>query len=827
MSGYDSDAGRASTVSRLPRSLIVYVAASSIYAALVFLAVHATYGIELGRSGVRLPDPEALLTSIDSVSFAIWLGLSLIAGIVLHRMATALSRAQNEQAQRQSEIGSIFALGQALSGSLALDAIAQRFLETASGSLGPSVTSSLYAQDDRSGSFRLVLERGPHLGLWGPRYSISDVPAPIRTRVVDHQQPLVLPDVLASGVWGLIATALTNTSWVRSFAAMPLVSHDRLVGVAIFTSDTTNAITADGIQLVALVSQFVASAIRTSLTFAEAERRADREAIVSRVAQRARASLDPDEVLRSTVQELGRSLEVRRAVAALGASAEELRVAQEWTAPGITPLGIGSTDLHISRLAATSGRTAQSTSEASRLATPIVIAGELAGVLAVHDDPAREWSVDDVRLLEMVAREVRGAMEAARLFEGRQRENERLLALQRASAVVATRTTTREVIDEVLGTASALLGQAGAALYLWDDDARVLRLVQSAGASGRPASGELSDSPGMSGDILAKLEPVIVNDYGTWPGASPNGKATGITAVLAVPLIRGAKLVGAIVLRAYDTQTRFTIDDAHLLGLFGDQAVAALTNIEAFERQRGAMEQLERVNRAKSEFVSIVSHEFRTPLTGIQGFSEMMRDEDLTIPEMKEYAADINKDAMRLTRMVNEMLDLDRMESGRMTLHREPTDLNAIVTEAVGRLRPNAPNHRITVAIDPSLPHFAGDRDRVMQVVGNLLSNAVKYSPTGGEIAVATVREGLNLHLSVADQGMGIPADKLESIWERYSRVDSDGTRGIQGTGLGLPIVQQIVVLHGGRAWAESELGRGSIFHVLLPIAASSQAVEA
>jgi len=205
----------------------------------------------------------------------------------------------------------------------------------------------------------------------------------------------------------------------------------------------------------------------------------------------------------------------------------------------------------------------------------------------------------------------------------------------------------------------------------------------------------------------------------------------------------------------------------------------------------------------------------------------MMRDEDLPIAEMKEYAADINKDAMRLTRMINEMLDLDRMESGRMTLHREATDLNTIVTEAVDRLRPNAPNHRLALALDPSLPQFAGDRDRVTQVVANLLSNAVKYSPTGGEIAVATVREGANLHLTVADQGMGIPADSLESIWERYSRVDSEGTRGIQGTGLGLPIVQQIVALHGGRAWAESELGRGSVFHVLLPLAASDQAVEA
>jgi len=239
------------------------------------------------------------------------------------------------------------------------------------------------------------------------------------------------------------------------------------------------------------------------------------------------------------------------------------------------------------------------------------------------------------------------------------------------------------------------------------------------------------------------------------------------------------------------------------------------------------MEQLEKVNRAKSEFVSIVSHEFRTPLTGIQGFSEMMKDEDLTVAEMKEYASDINKDAHRLNRMITEMLDLDRMEAGRMTIHPEATDLNAIISEAADRVRPNAPGHPITLALDPGLGQFSADRDRLTQVVANLLSNAVKYSPTGGEIVVTTARDGSNARLTVRDHGMGIPTDQLETIWERYSRVETDTTRGIQGTGLGLPIVRQIVTMHGGKVWAESEVGRGSTFHVLLPLAASGQAVEA
>jgi signal transduction histidine kinase len=815
-------------VSRLPRSLIFYVAASSIYAAIVYILVHATYGLELGRSGLRLPAPESIVTSIDLVSFIIWIGLSLIAGTVLYRLATALSLARGEGRQRDGEIASIFALGQALSGSLELEAIAGRYLESARGALDPSVTAALYIQDDAAGAFVRLLERGPAAGKLGhAKYTASDLPAPVRTRVLDHQSALVITDALANPAWAPLSAGLPDPAWIRSFAALPLVSHDRLVGLAFFGAPGTGVVNADGLQLASLVTQFVASAVRTSLTFSEAQRRANREAIVNRVAQRARASLDPDEVLRTTIEDLGRALHVSRAIATLGSSAEDLRITQEWTAPGVTPLGIGTTAVNTTRLAVQLGRTAQVHDDMSRIATPIVIGGKLAGAIALHAEPSREWSVDDERLIEGIAREVRSAMESARLFQARERENERLLALQRASATVATRSTTREVIDDVLRIASQLLSEASASLYLWDRKFEVLRLAQNADRAGREVSSVLGKGEGMSGELLARLDPLVVNDYPSWSGASQIGIETGLRAVLAVPLVRSGELLGAIVLRSYDANTSFTLDDARLLGLFGDQAVAALANAEAFERQRVAMEELEKVNRAKSEFVSIVSHEFRTPLTGIQGFSEMMRDEDLTPEEVKEYASDINTDAQRLNRMITEMLDLDKMEAGRMTLHLEPTDLNAIVRDAAERLRPNAPSHPITLTLAPDLPQLQGDRDRLTQVVSNLLSNAMKYSPTGGEIVVSTASDDGTVRLSVIDHGIGIPADKLETIWERYARIESSTTRGIQGTGLGLPIVRQIVTMHGGRVWAESEIGRGSVFHVVLPLAAGSQAVQA
>ncbi len=812
---------------RFPRSLRLYIAVSSIYAALVFLAVHATYGLELGRAGVRLPDPEALINSIDVVSFVVWIGISLIAATVLYRVAMALEGARGEGAQREGELASIFALGQALSGSLEIDDISERFLAAVMGSTERSVTAGMYVVDEATDGYRLTLERGPAAGLlWEPQYSVSALPGPVRTRVVDHRQSLVLPDAQASQAWGALAAGLRTPTAVRSFAAIPLVSHDRLLGMVLLASDRAGALTADGLQLVALVTQFVAASVRTALSLREAERRADREAIVNRVAQRARASLEPQQVLRATVEELARALHVQRVIAAVGTRADDLRVAYEWHAPGLAPLGVGSTDLPAARQAALTGRTAVSSDEVSRLATPIVVGGEVAGALSLHDHAAREWSIDDVRLVEAVSREVRAAIEAARLFQARQRENERLLALQRASTVIATRSTGRAVIDEILQTASSLLGQAAASLYLWDGAADALRLAQNADPAARPVNVLLAPGHG-AGDQLRRLEPVVVNDYAQWSGATVPGIEAGCTSLVAVPLIRNGSLVGAIVLRAYDGRTRFSLDDARLLGLFGDQAVAALTNAEAFDRQRRAMEELEKVNRAKSEFVSIVSHEFRTPLTGIQGFSEMMRDEDLPNAEMKEYAADINKDAQRLNRLINDMLDLSRMEAGRMTLDREPTDLNAIVADVVGRIRPNAPEHPISLELDTTLPRLAGDRDRLTQVVSNLLSNAVKYSPTGGAIIITTAHDQDGVHLAVRDHGMGIPEDALDRIWEEYSRVESRETKGIQGTGLGLPIVRQIVTMHGGKVWVESEVGRGSVFHVLLPLAATDQAVEA
>jgi signal transduction histidine kinase len=676
---------------KLPRSLRFYVAASTLYAAVVFFAVQFIYTIQLTQSGILVAQRDGgnVLSSIQIVSFIVWLGISLIAAAVMHRLATALAgaRSAEEEAktageQKEQELGSIFGLSAAIAGPLDLDQIGAYFVEAIRGALPADMTLALIVYDDVLEAFRTVAADGPRGAVFREKsYSTAELPAVVRTRVIDHRQSLLLADDHAhADTWKKIVEELPALATAKSFAALPLVSRERLVGALLLIGEGTGDLIADRVQLPMIMGQYVAGSIHSALSVKEAEARAEREAMVNRIAQRGRASLDPEEVVRGTVEELAKVLEVSRAFICTGATEDKLAIAYEWDAPGVAPIGLGATHVPVARLAARIGRT--------------VI-------------------VTDVR-----------------------------------------------------------------------KDRR------------------FSD-PRMAHDVI---QPDII-------------------AAAATPIRVGGQLAGALSFAQVDRARDWTASDIRLIEAVAHELRVALAAAEAFERQRAAVLELERLNRAKSDFVSIVSHEFRTPLTGIQGFSEMMASEDLTVDEMREYAGDINKDAHRLNRMITEMLDLDKMESGRMKLNRERLDLNAVISDAVDRVRPNAPQHPVSLRLDPLVGEMNGDRDKLTQVIANLLSNAVKYSPSGGEIVVSTRAEGGAAHVVVRDHGMGIPQAALETIFERYGRVESPATRHIQGTGLGLPIVRQIVQLHGGTVWAESSVGEGSVFHITLPRAAAGAAV--
>jgi two-component system sensor histidine kinase/response regulator len=232
--------------------------------------------------------------------------------------------------------------------------------------------------------------------------------------------------------------------------------------------------------------------------------------------------------------------------------------------------------------------------------------------------------------------------------------------------------------------------------------------------------------------------------------------------------------------------------------------------------------ELVKINERQKGLVSVVSHEFRGALTSIGGFSQLIRGTECSPEEIKEFATMILSDAERTTRLINDMLDLSRMESGQVKFTVERLDLNAIIKEAAVRVRLNIP-HQIHLCLDTTLPFLTGDSDKLIQVVTNVLNNASKYSPNGGEIVVSSEQLDGFFHLCIQDHGVGIPQDKLEHVFEPYTRITTNATRDISGTGLGLSIVREIITLHGGNVWVESQLGEGSLFHITLPFTTNAR----
>ncbi len=222
--------------------------------------------------------------------------------------------------------------------------------------------------------------------------------------------------------------------------------------------------------------------------------------------------------------------------------------------------------------------------------------------------------------------------------------------------------------------------------------------------------------------------------------------------------------------------------------------------------------------RMKNEFVSTVSHELRTPLTSLRGFAELILERDYPPEKQRKFVQIIHRESTRLGNLINDFLDVQRMESGHQDYRLAKVPLPQILNDTAALFRPTSPIHQFEVNCEATLPHVKADVDRLRQITTNLLSNAVKFSPKGGLVELRARSQDNMVEVSIADQGIGIPADAIGRLFEKFYRVDNTETRKIGGTGLGLSIVKQIVDAHGGRIWVESTPGQGTRILFTLPM---------
>jgi len=378
------------------------------------------------------------------------------------------------------------------------------------------------------------------------------------------------------------------------------------------------------------------------------------------------------------------------------------------------------------------------------------------------------------------------------------------------------------LLHQIVKVAAELSGSQATSILLLDARTGELRFR----AADDDPAGQLRDIPvpvetSIAGAVLASGKPTVISDTHAEPRHyQVVGKRTGLetNSLLAVPLQIKNRCIG--VLEAINKQEggAFDQEDVEILTTLAAQAAVAIENAQLVGALRETYERLEELDQLKSNVIAIASHELRTPLGLILGYATLLQEQlgEAARPQLDA----VSRAALRLKYIIETMLNMRYLETGQMELSPTHFDLRAEIQEACSAYRTIAQAKELaleTDLTDVETPILA-DREKMRIVLDNLISNAVKFTSSGGQVRVAMRRREDEVELTVTDTGIGIAPQELERIFDRFYQVEDHLTRRHEGLGLGLSTVKGLVELHGGRVWAESVLGRGSRFVVILPV---------
>ena len=425
-----------------------------------------------------------------------------------------------------------------------------------------------------------------------------------------------------------------------------------------------------------------------------------------------------------------------------------------------------------------------------------------------------------VRRLETEVRESRGrALEAESLRDELGRRVGALEATNRCARALGSSLEIEQAFGAFIGELGELVPFDRTAIVLVDGE--IATTIATSGRGAREVFPPGSTAP-LRGSVLERaLEGQLVVRGDLDERAHPEDEqlaGLGLRSEVVAPLVIGTRSIGMLSLSRARVDA-FSTEEAELVALLGRLVATAVQNIRAYEAERQRVEELHRLSQLRADFVSLVSHELRSPMAAVIGAARTLQDRwRLLAPEQREaFLGLIGDETSRLAALIGDVLDTSRLEAGTFSYRFEDVDLGLLVQDSVQTAGFAQQDVRVVASVQPRLPAIRGDLERLRQVLANLIDNAVKYSPEGGEVQVRAGAENGAVRISVHDQGPGIPLDQHVRIFEKFGRADVPGGSK-PGTGLGLFIARSIAEAHGGRLDVSALPEQGATFTLTLPV---------
>jgi PAS domain S-box-containing protein len=680
----------------------------------------------------------------------------------------------------------------------------------------------------------------------GTRLLLKENPS---MRIMLTGEPLWITDVESDERLDEISRGVLSQMGVRSTATIPLFVHGRQTGAVELESEVPYHFTEREMQFALTLADQAAIAIENQRLFEEAQIEARQSSALyeaSQIAGRLEAGFEAAmESLFESVQEtadfdqwwvalLDESGEVLQGVAGYHPAipVEAIKaphlVAEEPDNPAVIAATTGeelvvNDPLHDERMSALPEVVRQAAGKF--ISMPVISGQRTLGIINVGrmlDKP--DLTPRDVELARALANQVAVAAENRRLFGETERRARQLATAADVSRAAASILELDSLLFEVTDLIRERFGFYHVSIFLMGEEGEYAVLRESTGEAGRIMKQRghrlLAGSPSIIGWVTANRRPRIALDVGEDPVHFRNELLPDTRSELAIPLISGEKLLGALDVQSTEANA-FGEDDVQVLQILTDQIAVAIENAQAYQAQQEAAERIREADRLKTQFLANMSHELRTPLNSIIGFSRVILrgiDGPLTELQQQDLTAIYNS-GQHLLGLINDMLDLSKIEAGKMDLAFEEIDLKEICKGVMSTAIALVKDKPIELhqEIDSDLPLIEADGQRIRQVVLNFLSNAAKFTEKG-HISLRAFRQDDDVVVSVSDTGIGISEEHMEKIFKAFEQVDASPTRKAGGTGLGLAISRYFIEMHSGDIWAESQVGVGSTFYFSLPI---------